>query len=278
MSVPRTPAPSSMGRRGVTLIELIVVIVVAGIVMAATVGLLVSNQRLFSANSEQVLVQQTVRAGVEVVAQELREVSPSLGDLLSISATQLQVRAVRRAGIVCAVTNTSPLTLVVRNRGQAFEEGDPTTFFVDNDVDTSTDDYWATGTLSSVSAGGTCVDGSTGDQTLALSGVAPGTASLQTRVGALVRAFESFTYGFVTLDGEPYLGRVAADGTSVPLVGPVETGTGIAFEYRDAAGNATTTPADVATVRVTVRASSEARFQDGRQAADEVTRIIHLRN
>ncbi|CAN5796696.1 hypothetical protein BH23GEM11_BH23GEM11_16370 [soil metagenome] len=265
--------------RGFTIIELLVVIVISTVVLGAIIQILVSNQRLYTANTEQVLAQQTVRAGVEVVAQELREISGELGDVLSVSAAQVQVRAVRRAAIVCAIDLRDPLTVRAQFRGQPFEADDAVTFFVDNDVDTAADDYWATGTISSVGAMAVCPGvAETPAQTLVFGSVSPTAARNQVRDGSLVRAFESFTYGQVTYDSEPYLGRVPATGTGVPLVGPVDATNGIRFVYRNAAGAETSTLNEIRTIELTLRSTSGARNELGRVVGDSLTRVIHLRN
>jgi prepilin-type N-terminal cleavage/methylation domain-containing protein len=267
------------GRKGFTLIELIVVVVIGAVVLGAITQILVSNQRLYTANTEQVLAQQTVRSGVEVVAQELREISSELGDVLSATATQVQVRAVRKAGIVCAIDLRNPLTVRVQVRGQPFAADDAVTFFVDNDVDTPVDDYWATGTITSIAAGAVCPGAAAAPaQTVVFTSVSPTVARDQVRLGSLIRAFESFTYGQVTYDSEPYLGRVPASGTGVPLVGPVDATNGIRFVYRNAAGAETSTLNQIRTIELTLRSTSGARTESGRVVADSLTRVIHLRN
>lgn len=267
------------GRRGFTLVELVVVIVIGAVVLGAIMQILVSNQRLYTANTEQVLAQQTVRSGVEVVAQELREISGELGDVLSVSPTQVQVRAVRKAGLVCAIDLTDPLTVRTQIRGQPFEVNDAVTFFVDNDVDTSADDYWATATISAVNALSVCPGAAaTPAQVLVFGSVSPVAARLEIRNGSLIRAFESFTYGQVTYDSEPYLGRVPASGTGVPLVGPVDAADGIRFVYRNVAGAETTTLNEIRTIELTLRSTSGARTESGRIVSDSLTRVIHLRN
>lgn len=272
-----SPRPSA--RSGFTLVELLVVVVISAIVLGAIVQILVSNQRLYTATTEQVLAQQTVRAGVEIVAQELREVSGELGDILSLEVAEVEVRTVRKAGIVCAIDNVAPLTVRAEIRGQRFSEGDPVTFFVDNDVDLSSDDYWATSSVATADASSVCPGAAEiPAQVIQFADPTPSVAATEVRVGALIRAFETFTYGLVTFDGEPYLGRVDADGTETPLVGPVDAGDGVQFVYRDAAGNTTTTAGDVRIIELTVRSSSRARHADGRVVADSLTRLIHLRN
>lgn len=272
-----TPPARLGNRRGLTLVELLVVIVVATVLMGGIVTILLSNQRLFTVNAVQVQTQQTVRAGAEVVAQELRELSPALGDLLSLGATELEVRTLRRAGIVCAIGSRGPLTVQVVPLGTPFEGEDPVTFFVDDDVESAADDYWAEGRVNSAAAGPGC-PGQPTTQQLQLVDLAPADAALEVQLGALVRSFRSFTYGPVLLDGETYLGRREASGTPVPLVGPIDEVGGVTFTYRNAQGDVTSDPSQVRTIEVTLRASSEARFESGRRAGDLATRIIHLRN
>ncbi|TVP42055.1 MAG: prepilin-type N-terminal cleavage/methylation domain-containing protein [Gemmatimonadales bacterium] len=277
----KTSCPATRRRRGVrgfTLIELLVVIVLSAIVMGAIIQILLSNQRLYTANTEQVLAQQTVRSGVEVVAQELREISSELGDVLSASATQVQIRAVRKMGVVCAVDSRAPLTVRIGVRGRPFEAGEAVTFFVDNDVDIAGDDEWATATITTVDAGMLCPNAVTPALSLVLASVAPTTATTGVHAGSMIRAFESFTYGQVTWDSEPYLGRVPASGTGVPLVGPVDATNGIRFVYRNAAGATTSTLTEIRTIELTLRSTSGARTSTGRMVADSLTRVIHLRN
>ncbi len=272
-----SPTQRFRNRRGLTLVELLVVIVVATLLMGGIVTILLSNQRLFTVNAAQVQTQQTVRAGAEVVAQELRELSPALGDLLSLGATELEVRTLRRAGIVCAIGSRGPLTVQVARLGTPFGADDPVTFFVDDDVESAADDYWAEGRVNSAAEGPGC-PGQPTTQQLQLVDLSPLDAALEVQLGALVRSFRTFAYGPVLLDGDTYLGRREAGGTPVPLVGPIDAVGGVSFVYRDGQGDVTTDPAQVRTIELTLRASSEARFESGRQAGDVATRIIHLRN
>jgi prepilin-type N-terminal cleavage/methylation domain-containing protein len=270
-------APRLGSRRGFTLVELLVAVVIAGIVLVGVMGVLFSNQRVFTQNREQVLAQQTVRAGIEVVAAELREVSPALGDILALSQTSVQVRALRGAGIICSIVGRSPLVMAVRNLGRPFAVSDPVTFFVANQDDEVDADYWATGTVSAAATGAACPAGQAA-QSLTVGSLAPAVAADSVMVGGMMRAFEPFTYGSVAFGGETYLGRIDGAANTTPLVGPVDASGGIRFVYRDVDGNATTTPAAVRTIELTLRSSSSAQRDTGGFIADSLTTLIHLRN
>ena len=68
-------------RRGFTLIEVLLALVIMGIVTGALYRLLNTNQRLSLAQAEQVNLQSNVRTGSLVVPNELRELNTVLGSL-----------------------------------------------------------------------------------------------------------------------------------------------------------------------------------------------------
>ena len=68
--------------RGFTLIELLVVVVVGSIVLLATLQVLLTNQRIYTAHNARVQGSQSTRAALAVLTSELREISPPGGDLL----------------------------------------------------------------------------------------------------------------------------------------------------------------------------------------------------
>ncbi|MGB1657358.1 MAG: hypothetical protein ACPHO4_08380, partial [Longimicrobiales bacterium] len=60
--------------------------------------------------------------------------------------------------------------------------------------------------------------------------------------------------------------------------GPLRDRDGLAFVYRDAMGDVTATPADVAQIEVTVRTGSEVLNSLGEMVSDSVLVWIHTRN
>ncbi|NNM03492.1 MAG: prepilin-type N-terminal cleavage/methylation domain-containing protein, partial [Gemmatimonadetes bacterium] len=83
------------GRRGFTLVELLVVLVLGTFILLATYQTLATNTRVYAANSARTLGQQALRAGVAVLSGELREISPREGDLIEMGPDSLRIRAQR---------------------------------------------------------------------------------------------------------------------------------------------------------------------------------------
>ncbi len=263
-------------RRGMTLVELLVAMVVAGALMVAIYQVMITSQRVFTVQREQVAGHQTVRAGLDLLFSELREVSAPEGDLLAIGAQEIGFRAMRSFGLVCAI-NPSQSRLSIWVRGDDFEAGQGIAVFIDDDPEISSDDEWALASIQNASEdAGACPLAGT-IQTITASGLASGDYGGM-RTGAPIRAFEDFTYGVMQMGGEWYLGRRRGTESWVPLVGPVDGSGGVSFEYFDGAGSATTTPSDVRRIRVTIRTRSDARDAQGNPIADALSADVFVRN
>src|SRR5690606_3944729 len=90
-------------RGGLTIVELLVVAVLGALVVTAAYQVLITNQRTYTAQNAQIQGQQTVRAGLDVLFGELRELSRAGGDVLAIASDSVKVRAGRNFGLVCGV-------------------------------------------------------------------------------------------------------------------------------------------------------------------------------
>lgn len=271
-STPRS-GPLAAGSAGFTVVELLIAALVGTILMGAVVQVLVSNQRISIVHREQVTGHQTVRAGVDLLGQELREVSAGGGDLLTMEAQRVAFRALRAQGVACEVGVGGGTTLRVAVMTRPFEENENLYVFADDDPERTDDDAWFSTQVQAVSGGEACgVDGIRA-QDLTISGLSQAQMD-RIRVGAQVRSWEEVEYEVRSVDGDPYLVRVQ-NGTGARLVGPLA---GLTFTYLDAAGNATATATQVATVRIALRTASSATNPLGQQVADSLATIVHLRN
>src|SRR5213594_1611690 len=88
-------------RRGFTLIELMVALVLLGIVAGGIYKVLVTNQQTYLAQTQRIDLQQNLRAGVTILPADFRELDPADGDILLMSATQIQLRAMRQLSFLC---------------------------------------------------------------------------------------------------------------------------------------------------------------------------------
>ena len=266
------------GRRGFTLVELLVVTVLGSLVVLASLQVLVTNQRAYTAQNAQIRDQQTIRAAMDVLWGELREVSSRGGDILSMGQDSISVRVMRKFGLTCAVdtTGTGQPRLRATRVGPAFESGDSAWVFADNDEDVENDDRWFRARVTQVDTTALC--GTTGGQILVFAGQRPAFHADSVRVGAPVRSFRIYTYRPVLWNGELYLGRTEPGSNAIPIVGPLAPSGGLAFSYRDSIGGVTTVPTRVRQIVITVRTRSGVLNSLGQPVSDSITTWIYTRN
>ena len=266
-------------RSGFTVIELLIVAVVGSFVVGSIYKVLQTNQRTYTVQTAQVSNQQIVRAGLEILTAELREVSAVGGDIMGIGDDSIRVRSMRKLGLVCALdASTTPLEVVVWDVGASFVDQDSVYIFADDDPDRSSDDQWfaATVTVPAVAdQDNTCDDGTAG-QHIRVHGVTP----TLVQMGAPVRAYDTYTYGLYWVAGDWHLARRGTDGRVEPLAGPLlpRSRDGLEFDYFDGTGSATATPTNVSRIDITLRTESGARGFDGEILQDSITTSIYARN
>ena len=263
-------------RSGFTVVELLIVSVLGALVIGVTYQILVLNQRTYIAQNAKIESQQTVRAGLDVLFSELRELSTSESDIIGFGGDTLTVRAVRSFGLACAV-NVGAGTLDVLRVGSWFEVGDSVVVHAANDDDTSSDDDWVYGTVTARDTTIAC--GSAPAQRLTVPMVTIAAGALDTvRVGASLRSYSHYTYGLFTLDGAPYLSRKEGAGSPIAMVGPLRDPDGLAFSYLDGTGAVTTVGADIRQVEVALNTLTNVRSADGQPVSDSIVTRIYLRN
>src|SRR3989441_2935151 len=92
-----------LARRGFTMVELLVALVLLGLVSAALYRVLVNNQRLYMAQTQRIDLSQNIRAAGSILPAEFRELDASEGDITAMSATSISIRAMRWLGFACNV-------------------------------------------------------------------------------------------------------------------------------------------------------------------------------
>jgi prepilin-type N-terminal cleavage/methylation domain-containing protein len=252
-------------RKGYTLIELMVALVVLLLVTGSIYKLLVSSQRLSRAQAERVDLQSNVRTASIVIPSELRELNAVVGalkpaeqnDIISGTATTIKYRAMRGIGYICEApavgggqikilaSTWSGLRTPVAPRDAGY-------VFYDNKSDLSTDDTWLPITITSVAAS-TC-----GGVTAYSLNINPAVAELPSLpLLTPVRLFEVMELSLYANAGQSWLGAQSISGLDAgpqPLLGPLVAGTGLALSYVDNSNVVTPTavPGDVKAIRLTV--------------------------
>src|SRR5437879_11747512 len=97
---------SLLTRRGFTLIELMIALVLLGLVSAAVYKVLVNNQRVYLAQTQTIDLQQNIRAAAAILPAEFRELDAADGDITAMGPDSPRMRATQQLPVPCA---TAPL-------------------------------------------------------------------------------------------------------------------------------------------------------------------------
>jgi prepilin-type N-terminal cleavage/methylation domain-containing protein len=289
-------------RRGFTMIELLVALTLLGLVSAALYRVLVNNQRLYLAQTQRIDLSQNIRAAANILPAEFRELDAADGDITAMTATSIQIRAMRWVSFVCvapllAGVNAN-LTMTIRGgqTGQPMFFGsrgirttDSMLVYLDGDPTTRNDDYFVPAQITAAPAL-TCpavgaVVAQPGTQVTFNGNFIAGTnVANAIPVGAPVWGFERVVYQLYQPPGDPnwYVGFQPAGGTMQPLIGPV-LANGLSFTYYDVNGNVTAVRTQVARIDITVRAQTAIAVRAAGQApaqqiVDSLSTSVALRN
>jgi prepilin-type N-terminal cleavage/methylation domain-containing protein len=277
----------SRHRRGFTLVELLVALVLLVIVGGGMYSLLLTVQRVARRQVEISGMHGSLRTGLQLIQSELQEVAADSGagtsDILAMTGTSIQYRAMRGLGETCSVSQTA---VQVRQSSWSglrvpAHPRESLALYIDGDSTTKSDDTWLLLSGSSISAS-TCPDG-TPAWTFAVTLTAAQVNG--TYVPGPARTYERMEIGRITDGGADWLGVrsiSAGETTLIPVVGPI-TPDGVGFKYYDVLDNETTTLSAVASIRITLRGLTERAINQGVNGAlgnvsDSLSVRVQLRN
>jgi prepilin-type N-terminal cleavage/methylation domain-containing protein len=264
-------------RKGFSLVELIIVVVLGSLILAAAMKVLITNQRTYTAQSAQIKSQEATRATLDILSAELREISAQGGDLITMGTNSIKVRSMQKFGVVCDTSSTSSPKVKMIKLGDWIDVGDSVFVFADINTSTGTDDTWIPAQVTGVDTTSVSCSSSAAEW-ITLGGHPADLTRDSVRPGAPVRSYVHYTYGLMTMDGDTYLARTDDSGSQVPLIGPLASSGGIAFAYLDQDGNVTATATSVRQIQVTVRAPAGPMNSLGGQTTDSITGRIYTRN
>lgn len=293
------------GRRsGFTLIELVMVAVLAVLVLGGMMNVLVRQQRFYRGTADLLEARSQTRQAAGILPTELRSISPVGGDIVAMSDSSLEFRATVGSSVICTISGgevvlppTNPARgNVVSTWGAEPAVGDTVLIFNEGPTTSVSDDSWiAYEIASSTTVTGACPT-STG-----LTGAADASkTNLKFAVvgglgptivgGSPMRFVRHARYSlYAAANGQWYLGYCSpACGVSgpSPIAGPFvphsDAAPGLSFTYLDEDGVVTATPAEVAQVSILVRAQAKngvslAGFAT-RVARDSLRFTVGLRN
>lgn len=276
-------------RRGFTLVEVLLALVIMGVVTGAIYRLLNTNQRVSLAQAEQVSLQSNVRTGSLIVPSELRELNTWQGgaadrnDITDAQADQIEYRAGRGMGFLCQQAAAGETTLIIAQSSWTGLRApdvarDDLHIFVDGDEFDDDDDIWSQLDLTAVAGSANACGGDPG-YVLTVSPI-PALVPANTPV----RFFELMRLELYAEGGDWWLGvrSVNLEPDPVPVLGPL-TGDGFGLEYLDSTGVATGDWTAIKSVRLTVRGLTDGAvraggFNQADHPEEELVTQVLLRN
>jgi hypothetical protein len=244
-----------LNKRGITLVELLVGIVMMGIIGVALLKVFTS---LMGASGAQVRIaasQGEARIGTLMLPQEFREIGydtiPFAGqlatsDLIAIDDDRLSFHASRGFSTTCGTADVNSLIFQVRRPvgGQRNPlVTDRFVVFLEVEKAIGSDDRWVELDVNTIDLNTTC----NGDQAITLTALVkpdlfPGSGMAVTnqQIGGPIRWFEAVEYAPVSSGGEWFVGRRSislGEADFTPVIGPLSGATGVAFLYYDKDGN-----------------------------------------
>jgi prepilin-type N-terminal cleavage/methylation domain-containing protein len=278
----------TQGRRGFTLVEIMVSITMMLIVSGAAYQTLALTQRLSGAQGQQVNVQGTVRSAALVLANEFRPLGTGLGisggesDLVSMAPTGATYRAERGFGLLCQTAGANRLQirrLTFAGHREPQAGGDSISVFVEGNPAVTEDDVWVPAAIIAVSVG-RCAGG---DPSIDLI-VTPISGFEGLPSGTPIRIHEVMELRLYRSEGRSWLGMrsVSSNESIQPLSGPLRDGDGIQFDYLAATGRPTGVRSEVRGIRFTLHGESEAfanfGAQRGQPVSQDLSTFVGLRN
>lgn len=284
-------------RRGFTLVELLIALILLGVVTTAFYRSLTTNQRVFQKQTQVMDLQQNMRTAAAILPQELRELDAADSDIVAMSADSIRFRAHRWTGFLCEAPETggtltsgllTGLSMTVRRDpfyGDSIDKNDSIFVRFEGDDATRRDDGWVRVLLNATPAAKGCPDGTPGqvlNLSLALNPLQVFGHAIP--VGSPVLGYRIVTYGrYQTTSGDWYLGFRDPSGARQPLVGPLLPN-GLTLTYYDANGVVTTARDSVARIDIVVRGLTRqavrpsAGIATPAQAVDSIRTSVAVRN
>jgi prepilin-type N-terminal cleavage/methylation domain-containing protein len=303
-------------RRGFTMIELMMGLVLTLLVSGITYQLLANNQRVSRGQTAHVSLQDNVRAGGLIITNELREIgfddisitaqakfggfpAANRTDLVATTSTGVSYFAMRGLAFTCSKVLGPPAKIVVRKSTYSVLRAPVSTdslfVYVENDPATASDDAWVHLGISGAPANQNCDDGTPGwaftvsFPTTPVPGLSSGVVIPNIVLGGPVRLAEVMRLQLYVSGGKSWLGMksVSANSAWEPVIGPLADSTaaqqGLKFEYLNKTNGTAATRNDVRSVKVTLKGVTDERVRGSSAASGRIDTLslvttVALRN
>ena len=297
---------SRASRRGVTLAELLVVLVIMGIVGGVIMRVIVRQQRFYASAAEISSTRGDLRDMATLLPTDLRAISSPGGDIYTMTDSSIDFRLPVGVSAICqlgaGLTSVvlPPSTLASKSGVTSWitapVSGDSVLIYDEGASTATTDDVWRPYRITAAPTTASCptATGFTATAAEAAAGVSLTISSAlpaTTPQGSSMVFFRRAHYAlFTTTTGQVMLGYfdcpAGTCSTMTPVAGPFlpysATTSGVKFAYYDSTGVVTAVPTSVARIDVIVRAKTAApvSLTDGSRSylTDSLAFTVSLRN
>lgn len=269
-------------RAGVTLAELMVVLVIMGLVGAVIMRVVLRQQRFYAGAADISSERADLRDIATAIPTDLRGISSVGGDIYAMSDSAIDFRLPMGLSTICVLGGgltsiiVPPATLASRSGVTSWTtapvSGDSVLIYDEGASTGIADDTWKPYKITGAPTAGSCPTTTkfTSTSAEAAAGLSlPLSAALTaaTPVGSTVMFFRRAHYGlYLTASGKTMLGYfdcpAGTCGAVSPIAGPflpyAVTGSGVQFKYYDSTGVVTAVKTNVARIDVVVRAQTAA--------------------
>ncbi|HET7790453.1 MAG TPA: prepilin-type N-terminal cleavage/methylation domain-containing protein [Gemmatimonadales bacterium] len=287
-----------LNRRGFTLVELLIALVLLSIVSLGIYKTLMNNQRIYIAQTQHIDLQQNIRAAATILPAEFREIDARDSDISAMSPTAITFRAMRVFGFACdppalgaGGSNPSNLNLTVREApappygSRDFANGDSILLYYEGNTGSVNDDSWIRGKITAAPVSLICTDTKAGEKLVVSLQFSTGQSNVSGAVtsNAPIWGFETVTYRVYKPAGDSlyYVGYQNSSGTQ-PIIGPLASDQGLNLVYMDSLGNVTADRTKVAQIQITLRGRTQQYIRQTSgtygAAVDSVITTVALRN
>ena len=267
-------------RAGVSLAELLVVLVILGLVGSVIMRVVLRQQRFYASAAEITSTRADLRDLATALPSDLRAISSVGGDIYAMSDSSIDFRLTTGISTVCQLgagfVVVPPATLASRSGVTSWTaapvSGDSVLIYDEGATTSISDDAWRAYKIIAAPIAASCPTSTFFTSTsaeaaagikLQLSAALPATSPQ----GSAMVFFRHAHYGlFLTSSGKTMLGYydcpAGTCSAMTPMGGPflpyAATGSGVQFSYYDSTGAVTATKANVARIDVAVRAQTAA--------------------
>jgi prepilin-type N-terminal cleavage/methylation domain-containing protein len=259
MTTVRYPGAAS-ARRGFTIIELLVGLVVGLMVMGSVVQMMIVQGRGYRKQREIIDIRETARQATALLAGDLRQSGVGESPLSAMGANSIALRSPRGIGTICAKHATLARYGLWKTGGNILAGTDDSALVYQLGRDKWTAlKVTAVGTPAAMGVAACAWPGARPPDIVVEFAVGAKTDTSYIKVGAPFRNFRRVEYAEYQLNSRWWFGRrvgaaVSYEQLTGPLVAP--SSNGLAFVYYDTLGAVTANPAAVGTVAFTLRTES----------------------